>query len=298
MLHEGASFVVESCKGELPNTKKGLLDICGVGQYTSGAIASICFKERVPAVDGNVLRVYSRLDKISLSSKDKVLFNMATEFCEKHVSETDTPGDLNQALMELGALICSPRKPQCSKCPVHDHCEAYKHSSEIDIEDLPLKKVCSDKAKPEFYVVAAVLENAKNEILCSRRANTGKLLSNQWELLCVQSQEEAECQNDGLRVKMHQAGICDICTQELLSTMEQQERFKHVFSHLHHWVTPMKVSKSDTCENPMCLLGDGENTEEAVRPVTKWVHKNQIAHAGLTRSMTKALQVCGYTVKL
>ena len=161
-LHLGAKKVVDSFGGVVPSTVSGLLEINGIGEYTAGAIASIAFGVRTPLVDGNVIRVISRLRVLGGLSKSCVASGAAIKDAKSpelaktvwsivrrngFVSE-DRPGDFNQALMELGATICTPRNPSCSTCPLGGAavggnviCRAFLEASEetkfvVEIEDL------------------------------------------------------------------------------------------------------------------------------------------------------------------
>jgi A/G-specific adenine glycosylase len=116
-LHSGARAVVERYAGRVPSTAEELLAIPGVGRYTAGAIASIAYGRPEPVLDGNVRRVLCRLR--AADGSDRALWQLAS----KLVLGRD-PGLLNQALMELGALVCTPRKPACSKCPLRSLCRA------------------------------------------------------------------------------------------------------------------------------------------------------------------------------
>jgi A/G-specific adenine glycosylase len=135
-LHEAAQQIVSIHGGKLPNSYEELLRLKGIGPYTAAAIASICFSEPVPVIDGNVFRVVSRLfeinDDIGIPKSRKVFEKVLINFISK-----DLPGDFNQALMELGALICSPTNPDCTNCPLQANCLAYKNKSQ---SRFPVKK--------------------------------------------------------------------------------------------------------------------------------------------------------------
>src|SRR3954454_15459231 len=122
-LQAAARKVVDDFAGELPRDVEGLLQLPGVGRYTAGAVASIAFGGRAPILDGNVIRVLCRIDKIAADPREKetqaVLWARAEAILPK-----SRLGDFNSALMELGALVCTPRAPQCLICPVREHCEA------------------------------------------------------------------------------------------------------------------------------------------------------------------------------
>jgi len=124
MLHEAAQFVVEHCDGDLPKTSEALRALPGIGAYTAAAIASIAHGERVAVVDGNVERVLCRLEGWEAGSR--VGGAQLRRKIEKLAAELvcpGRPGDSNQALMELGATLCSPRNPQCLVCPVASDCK-------------------------------------------------------------------------------------------------------------------------------------------------------------------------------
>jgi A/G-specific adenine glycosylase len=121
-LQAAARRVVSEHGGQLPREVDQLLKLPGVGRYTAGAVASIAFGRRAPILDGNVLRVLCRVDKIMSDPRDRdtqaLLWRRAEEILPK-----SQVGEFNSALMELGATVCIPRSPQCLICPVREHCE-------------------------------------------------------------------------------------------------------------------------------------------------------------------------------
>ena len=121
MLHEGAQHVVRELGGRLPRTVPELLKIKGVGPYTAGAIASIAFAQAAPVVDGNVIRVFSRLHAID--GDPATLLKPSWKLAE-HLLDRSRPGDYNQGLMELGATVCTPKSPKCGECPLQNQCRA------------------------------------------------------------------------------------------------------------------------------------------------------------------------------
>lgn len=134
-LHQGAQQVCNEYKGKYPTSYQDWLKIKGVGSYTAAAIASFCFREQVPVLDGNVFRVLSRVFGISediLSGKGKKLFwEKASELIP-----ADQPDLFNQAIMEYGALHCTPKSPDCESCVFKSHCFAYQKNL---VSDLPFK---------------------------------------------------------------------------------------------------------------------------------------------------------------
>ncbi|KAM3876170.1 adenine DNA glycosylase [Diretmus argenteus] len=124
-LHEGAQKVVSELKGQMPRTVESLLkQLPGVGRYTAGAIGSIALGQVTGAVDGNVIRVLCRVRAIGADSTSppvtEALWGLANMLVDP-----ERPGDFNQAMMELGARVCTPKGPLCSQCPIQSHCRSY-----------------------------------------------------------------------------------------------------------------------------------------------------------------------------
>jgi A/G-specific adenine glycosylase len=173
-LHRAAQRVVAEHGGRLPDTVEGLLELPGVGRYTAGAVASIAFDRPEPVVDGNVARVLVRLHGIRENPKQPAvaarLWELATD-----LARGPSPGDLNQALMELGALVCTPRTPRCPACPLRRRCAAHRDG---DAEALPLRV---RKAAPRAVEAVAALILRRGRVLAVRRPPRG-LLGGLWEL--------------------------------------------------------------------------------------------------------------------
>lgn len=123
-LHACAQFIVQELHGNFPKTYKSLLKLPGVGPYTAAAIASFAYNEKVPAIDGNVMRVLSRLygieADVKVAKNQRVYFEQGLQ-----IMPTDRAGIFNQAIMEFGALHCTPSNPNCSECPLQAFCTAY-----------------------------------------------------------------------------------------------------------------------------------------------------------------------------
>ncbi|KAH8878466.1 Adenine DNA glycosylase [Schistosoma japonicum] len=152
LLHEGAKKIVNECNGVLPQSADILKStIPGVGRYTAGAIASIAFGQCTPALDGNVMRVLTRVRQIGspiqLHTSIEYLWNLAAELVDPY-----RPGDFNQALMELGAVCCTPKHPNCTKCPLNEVglCGSYNEwtnkVSNVVSTDLEDCHLCIDRS--------------------------------------------------------------------------------------------------------------------------------------------------------
>ena len=150
-LHAAAGQVVTEFGGDLPETAAELMKLKGIGRYTAGAIASICFDQATPVLDGNVIRVLTRLgdiaDDISLSATRKNLWALAAKLVP-----ADRPGDYNQALMELGQRVCLPHNPMCLLCPVRVHCLAAQRGTQPERPVRPPRRNI-----PHYDVVAGII---------------------------------------------------------------------------------------------------------------------------------------------
>jgi len=176
-LRKGAQHVVTHFSGDVPLTVASLLTIPGIGAYTAGAVASIAGQSAVPVVDGNVLRVFARLfgidDDISLEPTRKAMWRLAATLVP-----AQAPGDYNQGLMELGALICTPRSPQCGSCPVSGTCIALANGT---VGKLPVRKPRRKRADKPVLTSTAIWAEKRGRLLLGKRP-TGGLYAGLWEL--------------------------------------------------------------------------------------------------------------------
>jgi len=177
-LHAAAKVIVDQHDGEMPQDPNTLQKLPGVGRYSAAAIASIAFAHRVGVVDGNVARVFARLGQIEQPidqpATQKILWTLADE-----LADSPRPGDVNQAVMELGATVCTPSNPNCSQCPFASSCVSYQSG---DPQQLPIK---TPKKKPTA-VTHRVLALSKTQrgqrvYLFQQRPAQG-LWSSMWQL--------------------------------------------------------------------------------------------------------------------
>ena len=215
-LHRAACAAVE--RGGLPSDPAELIALPGIGPYTAGAIASIAFGVPAPAVDGNVERVVTRLDARPGDPKAKECREGIRLRVESmHAAHGGDAGDLTQALMELGAMVCTPRKPNCETCPVSLWCVA---SREGDPERFPQSKK-RVKPKPMSAVSAVVVGGGK--VLACQRSGEG-LLGGLWEPVMGEIGDDEKTSEAVVRALRERAGL------EGLSAVEAGE-VTHVFSH-------------------------------------------------------------------
>jgi len=164
MLHAAAKMIVNQRGGKFPNSAAGLRDLPGVGRYTAAAVASIAFGEPVPVVDGNVARVLDRLCDARVSNEKA--WQAAEDLLDR-----ERPGDFNQAIMELGAIVCTPRAPACLTCPVLDLCATR---GERGLSAKPTRQ-----KKREIHYA---LDCREGSVFLVQRGNDLGLMPGMWEL--------------------------------------------------------------------------------------------------------------------
>ena len=213
-IQKAAIRIVEEYGGRLPADYEKLKDLPGIGNYTAGAVASIAYDLPVPAVDGNVLRVYARImEDDSDILKQSVKTKVEKEFLE--IMPGSRSGTFNQARMELGAMVCVPNgAPKCEQCPVAQYCQARAHGTALD---LPVKKKSKERRKEEKTVL--VLRDG--ERVAIRKRSSKGLLAGLYELPNLEGY---------------------LSEEEILSWVEEQDLTplqivplvdaKHIFSHV------------------------------------------------------------------
>ncbi len=165
MLHKCAQKIVADCRGCFPQDSESLQTLPGIGRYTAAAVASIVFAEPVAVVDGNVERVLQRMTGAQLSAAE------TWSHAEKLLSQS-RPGDFNQAMMELGATVCTPRQPSCGVCPVRKWCVTKG-------EEIQSRNVPSRQAKKEVWYA---LDRRNGHVRLVRRSVNNSLMAGMWEL--------------------------------------------------------------------------------------------------------------------
>lgn len=265
-LHRAARMVMERCGGKLPDEVEALRRLPGLGRYVAAAVASIAFGRPVAAVDGNVKRVLARLLAIGKPVNDPA----AAEVFEEAAAELlylEEPGAFNEAMMELGALICRPRKPLCTECPWRDDCRAHRLGR---IAELPQRKK-RRRIPTQQIAVGVVLRGER--MLITRRAEAG-LLGGLWEFPGGKISAGETSREACLREIREETGL-------QVEPVAYLTRVLHAYT---HFKIEMDVHICRFLRGPVVLNGPVDH---------RWVRFNQLqsfAFPGANRKFLPALQ--------
>ena len=254
-LWKGAKVIEERWQGRFPQDPKLVSEIPGIGPYTLGAICSIAFHMPLPAVDGNVMRVISRWycisDDIGIAKNRKIF--------EQKVMENmpDNPNAFNQGLMELGALICTPKNPKCEECPVKALCQAYQTGK---VDDYPVKEKKLKKVEEKYYVL--IIEK-DHKIGMIKRPEDG-LLAHLWGLPMV---EDTAWKKDGF---------------ENLEYIKF-DSVNHIFTHKKWIMTPIAIKWRVELEN--YLKSTGVSVEKI-----SYFHEEELKKIPIATAFKKVLK--------
>nr|WP_295971345.1 A/G-specific adenine glycosylase [uncultured Bacillus sp.] len=218
-LHSAVKEVQEKYGGKVPEDPKEISSLKGVGPYTAGAILSIAYGKAEPAVDGNVMRVLSRI----LSIWEDIAKPATRKIFEKAVRQLishDNPSYFNQALMELGAIVCTPSSPSCLLCPVREHCSAFHEGVQ---DELPVK--IKNKKQRAVHLAAVVLQDERGRTLIHKRPENG-LLANLWEFPNVEIHLPYRSEGEQLQEYIRSEFGVEMQLGDMAGTID------HVFSHL------------------------------------------------------------------
>lgn len=234
-LKIAAQQVMEEFNGHFPETIEEIQTLKGIGPYTAGAIGSIAFEIPEPAIDGNLMRVGSRvfgIDADIAKASSRKVFDIAF----REILSEEAPGDMNQAFMDLGSSICTPTSPDCLNCPLKDFCLAYQTETQLNY---PVK---TKKQPPkDVYYIAAVVENQDKEFLIMQRPEKG-LLAKMWHFPLEEVSKETYLAYQLQFSKETIQGTLDLVAEddcfELFEAFpvtwqkRHLDEVKHVFSHL------------------------------------------------------------------
>lgn len=216
-LHEAAKTVVEQFNGKIPDNWDDIRNLKGVGDYTAAAVLSIAYNKPYAVVDGNVLRVLSRY----LGIQDDIRQLSVRKYIQDVVSEwipEDAPADFNQAMMDLGAGICSPRKPSCNVCPVQHSCVA---NATLQTDIIPYKSKA--KKVPHHTIVVGIIIDQSDRLLIAKRPET-VMLGGLWEFPGGKVEENESLEEALNRELFEELGV-------RIQVVQPFHTLKHAYSH-------------------------------------------------------------------
>ena len=226
-LWKGAKQVMEQYGGVLPREPEKLRNICGIGPYSAGAIASIAYDIPVPAVDGNVIRVISRLYGI----RSDALENKTRHHIEALASAlvpAERPGDHNQAVMDLGATVCIPGTPNCHLCPLSAFCDAFRTGDAADLPVLPKSK------PPKVVIWNVILIRSSGRVLMRMRSE--RLLQGLWCFPMIEGKFSPETLRAQIAKKLRLS----------VGKLSDEGPARHVFT---HQIWQMHIYETDAEDN-------------------------------------------------
>jgi len=216
-MHKAAKYIINECNGVFPDTYYDLLKLKGVGEYTAAAIASIAFGEKTPVVDGNVVRVLCRLYELK-GDKNNIGFRNQLVDIVKPAMDIVSPDSLNQAIMELGALICLPQNPKCNHCPIAQYCKAFVNQT---IEQYPIAK---QKNKQQVLYFNYIIAIEKHAIYMNLR-NKDDIWKNMYEFPSIVSDKLLSLE------ELNQHKNYELWFEKTLDFFKETKNYKHVLSH-------------------------------------------------------------------
>ena len=224
-LHKAPKVIVETNGSSFPDTVEGLMELAGIGQSTAGAIAAISMGVRAPILDGNVKRVLARYHCIFGWPEQSTVKKQLWEIAES-LTPFERVDDYTQAIMDLGATVCTRSKPSCQDCPFQLDCGAHQQDR---VTEFPGKK--AKKTLPVKSVTMFILQNVRGEVLLEKRPASG-IWGSLYSL--------PESAKPSLIPKLMGASIDNGADNE----SEELEKIRHSFSHYHLDITPVRILAS------------------------------------------------------
>ena len=264
-LHKAAKKIVEEYGGALPHEYNDLLQLPGIGPYTAAAISSIAFNRPHGVLDGNVIRVLSRVtcnsDDTTRTKTRRLLQDLSNSLVAP-----DNPGDFNQAMMELGATRCTPKAPSCESCPISMYCCAFGTSS---VELFPVAK--KKTPVPHHNIAVGILTDNNGRLLISKRPVT-QMLGGMWEFPCEQQKNNESLESTITRHFIKKYGL-SIEINHLAHVL------RHAYSHFK--ITVHAFACSLLTNNEIFFDGDSD---------AKWVSLMELDDFAFHRAHRKLIE--------
>jgi len=217
-LHSAAKLVVDEFDGKVPDSWNEINELKGVGPYTASAVLSIAFNKIYAVVDGNVIRVLSRYYGIEENVRQTKTKNRIQEYADELISD-NRPGDFNEAIMELGALVCTPSNPDCASCPLQEDCVAYRT---VKTDKIPYKS--KQKRRPHEQIGVGIIVNGEDEVLVALRPEDG-MLGGMWEFPGGKQEADETIEEAVKRELREELGVEVTITKPFM-------KLDHTYSHL------------------------------------------------------------------
>ena len=255
-FYQASKIIVNDYKGVVPSNYESFKGLPGVGDYTAGAVLSISFGIPIPAIDGNVKRVMSRLYGIKhLTRYNETIIYKVILRTLKNVN----PSDFNQGLMELGALICTSESPECFKCPLLQNCKAYQSGNPTNYPKRKAKRII-----PHFNVVTAIIW--RGDTFYIQKRSEDKMLGGLWEFPGGKVEEGESLEIALLRELKEE---CNFNARILKEVTSIKHRYSHYSITMHCYYCEEKNDKIVTLAN------------------SNWIKKNQISQYSFPKANHK-----------
>ncbi|TWP26732.1 A/G-specific adenine glycosylase [Apibacter muscae] len=216
-IHLSAKYIFKDLNNIFPNTFQEILKLKGVGKYTAAAVASISFNEKIPAIDGNAFRVYSRIFNSDKDISKQTTFNYFFNLLKTVIP--NNPGDFNQSIMDFGSLICIPKKPNCEICPICMECLAFKNSNQ---NILPINKSVIKRTEK---IINYVHITCNDQLLVIKRDNSS-IWKGLYEFPIYKKSLFENFDSDGIYSIKHQLSHIDLFIYIHILRITENEFFK------------------------------------------------------------------------
>ena len=259
-IHITSKKITNTLNGIFPNTYNELIKLNGIGDYTASAISSICFNEYNPVVDGNVLRLLSRYYGLKTPIDSLKGQRNIREIGKKLISKVDIPGDFNQAMMEFGALVCTPF-PDCESCIFSSKCVTYMNK---EVDAIPVK---SKKKKPkERFLNYIVFIDSKQKTIVNKRTN-----KDIWYKLNEFPLIESKTEIKNINTLTDFKKLIDNSSLTIIKEKEKIYRVKHILSHQILYISFYQICVKETITSGVHL--SNLNNYNFPVPITNFINK-------------------------
>lgn len=233
-LHHASKTVVNSFDGKIPDNREDIKKLKGVGPYTASAVLSIAYSKPHAVVDGNVIRVLTRYLGIEDDVRSTKTKNTIQEAADELIDK-DRPGDFNQAMMELGATVCTPANPECEQCPIRVDCVAW---STLKTDAIPYKSPA--KKRPHHQIGVGIIKK-KDEVLIALRPEDA-MLGGLWEFPGGKQKEDEDIKRTVVRELKEELGVDVVVSKPFM-------KLDHAYSHfkitLHAYICELKKGEPE-----------------------------------------------------